>query len=111
VSAKKKLFIAAAVVMGVPLFLVTLIVLVTMVYPSYTYRTNGAIMSSGEERDYLLYVPHNYDPAKPLPLVISLHGAMNWPGFQQEVTQWNRLADDAGFIVVYPAGTGTGPRI
>jgi len=111
VSAKKKLFIAAAVVIGVPLFLITLIVLVTMVYPSYTYRTNGAIMSSGEERDYLLYVPHNYDPAKPLPLVISLHGAMNWPGFQQEVTQWNRLADEAGFIVVYPAGTGTGPRI
>ena len=110
-SAKKKLLIGAGIVIGVPLALIVLLVLVTAVYPSLTYRTNGAIMSSGEERDYLLYVPRNYDPAKPAPLVISLHGAMNWPGFQEEITQWDRLADEAGFIVVYPAGTGTGPRI
>lgn len=108
---KKKLLIGAGIVIGVPVVLIALLVLATMVYPSFTYRTNGAIMSSGEERDYLLYVPRGYNPAKPAPLVISLHGAMNWPGFQQEVTQWNRLADEAGFIVVYPAGTGTGPRI
>lgn len=108
---KKKLLIGAAIVIGLPFTIIVLFVLVTMVYPSLSYRTNGAIMSSDEERDYLLYVPRTYDPAKPAPLVISLHGAMNWPGFQQEITQWNRLADDAGFIVVYPAGTGTGPRI
>ena len=110
-SSKKKILIGAGVIIGVPLALVVLLVLVTAVYPSLTYRTNGAVVSSGEDREYLLYVPRDYDPAKPAPLVISLHGAMNWPGFQQEITQWNSLADQAGFIVVYPAGTGTGPRI
>jgi poly(3-hydroxybutyrate) depolymerase len=38
-------------------------------------RTNGSIVSSGEKRDYLLYVPTAYDRAQPMPLVISLHRA------------------------------------
>jgi len=44
---KKKLLIGAGIVIGVPLVIITLFVLVTMVYPSLTYRTNGALMSSG----------------------------------------------------------------
>ena len=34
-------------------------------------RNNGSIVSSGQEREYVLYVPKSYDPAKPAPLVIS----------------------------------------
>jgi poly(3-hydroxybutyrate) depolymerase len=67
-------------------------------------RTNGAIVSSGEKRDYLLYVPKSYDRTKPTPLVISMHAAMNWPAFQAKASQWNKVADENGFIVVYPAG-------
>lgn len=73
-------------------------------------RTNGAIVSSGQKRDYLLYVPSSYDRTRPTPLVISLHAAMNWPAFEMNISHWNRLADAHGFIVAYPAGTGTGPR-
>ena len=29
--------------------------------------TNGRILSSGEERRYLLYVPESYDPSTPVP--------------------------------------------
>ena len=75
-------------------------------------RNNGAIVSSGEKREYLLYVPRSYDPTRKAPLVISLHGAGMWPASQMETSQWNRVADEQGFIVVYPSGLGgNGPRI
>jgi polyhydroxybutyrate depolymerase len=75
-------------------------------------RTNGTIVSSGQTRRYLLYVPRSYDRTKPTPLVISMHGAGGWPVQQMELSQWNRVADEQGFIVVYPSGVeSAGPRI
>jgi polyhydroxybutyrate depolymerase len=68
--------------------------------------TNGSLVSGGEERRYLLYVPESYDPTVPTPLVITLHGFAQWPANQAGVSRWNELADEYGFIVVYPAGTG-----
>ena len=68
-------------------------------------RTNGTIISSGAVRKYLLYVPHGYDPSVPTPLVITIHGFAQWPAHQMHITHWNDLADEYGFIVVYPAGT------
>jgi polyhydroxybutyrate depolymerase len=79
-------------------------------YYSLRYATNGALLVDGKERQYLLHVPKRHDRSKPAPLVISLHGAMSWPGFQRDTTRWNELADREGFLVVYPAGTGFGPR-
>lgn len=73
-------------------------------------RTNGTLVSSGRKRDYLLHVPRGYDPARPTPLVICLHGAGGWPAQQRNLTRWDRLADAQGFLVVYPSGQGT-PRI
>ena len=69
-------------------------------------RTNGSIVSSGRTRRFLIHVPPGYDRAKPTPLVISMHGAEGWPRQQQYLSQWSRLADAQGFIVVYPAGIG-----
>lgn len=106
---KKVLFGAALVIVALPILLVLGILLSV----SVVNRTNGTIVSSGEKREYLLYVPASYDPTQPTPLVISMHGAMNWPAFQMRLTQWNKAADEYGFIVVYPAGTGPlhlGPR-
>jgi hypothetical protein len=62
----------------------------------------------GRPAQYLLYVPKSYDPARPTPLVISLHGGAMWPAGQMEVSRWNAVADAQGFIVVYPAGSGSG---
>jgi len=74
-------------------------------------RSNGSIVSSGQEREYLLYVPESYDRTKPTPLVISMHGGALWPAAQMEISRWNRMADEHGFLVVYPSGiTGAGPR-
>ena len=75
-------------------------------------RNNGVLFSSGVKREYLLHVPRSYDGSRPVPLVISLHGAGGWPVQQMQLSGWNRLADREGFIVVYPAGMdAVGPRI
>ena len=75
-------------------------------------RNNGSMVSSGQKREYQLYVPRSYDRARPTPLVISMHGAGGWPVQQMELSGWNRLAESQGFIVVYPSGIGSaGPRI
>ncbi len=104
----RKIVIGAVLVMiGLPVVLILLAAgsfyaLMSFYAPN---RTNGTIVSSGERREYLLYVPRSYDPARPTPLVISLHGAASWPATQMEASQWNRVADTHGFIVVYPSGT------
>lgn len=68
-------------------------------------QTNGSLVSSGVERRYLLYVPESYDPTVPTPLVITLHGLVQWPANQMQVSHWNELADRHGFLVVSPSGT------
>jgi polyhydroxybutyrate depolymerase len=68
-------------------------------------HTNGAIVSSGENRAYLLYISDQYDASTPTPLVISIHGYADWPAHQMQLSRWNDLADQYGFLVVYPSGT------
>jgi polyhydroxybutyrate depolymerase len=107
---RKILVGAAVVVIGLPIILaVTAWVSFYAVVSSFApNHTNGTLVSSGVNREYLLYVPKSYDRTKPTPLVISLHAAMNWPAFEMKLSGWNKVADANGFIVVYPAGTGTG---
>ena len=99
------------VVIGALLIMVGLpVVLIAAVSVSFLNRTNGTIVSSGQKREYLLYVPKSYHRSKPTPLVISMHGAALWPAHQMNLSGWNRLADEHGFIVVYPSGSGV-PQI
>ena len=72
--------------------------------------TNGSIVSSGVKRTYLLYVPKSYNSAAPSPLVISIHGYAEWPAHQMQQSRWNYLAEQYGFIVVYPSGLGLPKR-
>src|SRR5881398_3423078 len=94
------------------LSLPVLLVLVEAVSFRVANRPNGSFMSSGRKREYVLYVPRSYNRAEPTALVISLHGAGMWGAAQKETSQWNRVADEHGFIVVYPSGEGGGgPRV
>ena len=74
-------------------------------------HTTGTLVSSGRERDYIVHVPANLDRSKPAALVISLHPALSTAAFQMNTSQWNRVADRHGFIVVYPGGDGGGPKM
>lgn len=62
------------------------------------------LISGGVERSYLLYIPETYE--QPAPLVLSMHGFASNPRQQMEFSDWNTVADEHGFIVVYPQGTG-----
>jgi polyhydroxybutyrate depolymerase len=113
VTVRKIAVAGALIVVGLPLLLVVIAVAsfyALFHFPNRTTATAGSIVSSGERRDYLLYVPKSYDRATPTPLVVSMHPAMSWPSSQMNISGWNGVADEHGFIVVYPAGTGHGPR-
>jgi polyhydroxybutyrate depolymerase len=97
---------AVLVVLGLPVVLV--LIVVAWIYVQD--RTNGTIVFLGQQRSYLLYVPRSYDRVKPTPLVISMHAAAEWPAQQMNLSRWNGLAEERGFIVVYPSGGGL-PKI
>ena len=102
-------------IIGVVVLLIFLPAIVALVEAATFYlrnHHNGTIVSSGETREYVLYVPKDRDPARPAPLVISMHGAGGWGAVQMRTSGWNRLADEHGFLVVYPSGVaGGGPRV
>lgn len=56
----------------------------------------------GFEGTWYEYVPESYDPAKKVPLVISLHGGVMTGWGQFVYSSWSMLADKEGFIVAYP---------
>jgi len=90
------------IIIGLPMVLI----LSALACCSVMDKTNGAIVSSGIARRYLLYVPKTYDRSTPTPLLISIHPAATWPAVQMNISRWNDLAEQYGFIVVYPAGSG-----
>jgi polyhydroxybutyrate depolymerase len=60
----------------------------------------------GLNRTYLVHVPEGYDRNTPTPVVLALHGATMNGQMMAWFSGLNRKADEAGFIVVYPNGTG-----
>lgn len=57
---------------------------------------------AGLQRSYLVHVPAGID--RPNGLVINLHGAGMTGGQQAAMTNYNAIADQHGFVVVYPDG-------
>ena len=70
------------------------------------HRANGEVLTGGQKRAYLLHVPKALPPGRPVPLVICLPGFAEWPAHIMRLSHWNRLADEFGFLVVYPRGSG-----
>jgi polyhydroxybutyrate depolymerase len=58
------------------------------------------------ERRYLVHVPKTYDVAKPAPVIMVFHGGGGNPESMVRLTGMNTKSEEAGFIVVYPFGTG-----
>jgi polyhydroxybutyrate depolymerase len=114
ITRRRKIIVGVVlVVIGLPVALALAVtVFLNILNPvllNVSNQTSGTIVSSGQKREYLLHIPRSYDRAKAAPLVISMHAAALWPAAQMETSQWNKVADQHGFIVVYPSGTGMAP--
>ena len=59
----------------------------------------------GVTRTYRLHTPAAFEPGRPAPLVLVLHGAMGNAARVETRYHWNPLADREGFFVVYPQGS------
>ena len=87
-------------------------------FPALTARRLGALSTGsksltmqfdGRTRRYILHTPNGLDPAKPVAIVLVLHGATQSPESAERMSRMSQLADKNGFIAVYPSGTGPDP--
>ena len=64
------------------------------------------LVHDGIKRSYLVHLPKNYTPTKTYPLVLALHGGSGTAKRFNRSTRnrFNELADEEGFILVYPQG-------
>ena len=62
--------------------------------------------SSGTSRAYLLHAPET--AAKPIPLLLALHGRFQTATSARSITGFEAVADERGFVVAFPAALGGG---
>ncbi len=74
------------------------------------YRVNHSLTGPHGTVRYLLQVPPGHDLTRPSPLVVVLHGFLQSPGHQREMSRWDDLAAREGFLTVYPLGQGIPPH-
>ncbi|MDZ4836299.1 MAG: alpha/beta hydrolase-fold protein [Candidatus Melainabacteria bacterium] len=55
-------------------------------------------------RTYYVHVPPNYNPATATPVLLVFHQEYSDPKAMSKLAQFNEVADQNGFIVVYPQG-------
>lgn len=73
-------------------------------FRDYTYRNRAG------SRHYKVYAPAKPQHAGALPLVVMLHGCSQGVDDFAAATRMNALAEELGFVVVYPAQSGRANR-
>jgi polyhydroxybutyrate depolymerase len=71
-----------------------------------TYKNAMDIRIMGARRTYLVHIPSDYNPQKPLPLVVVIHGAFDTARGMEKFSGFSDLADRENFVVMYPNGMG-----
>jgi polyhydroxybutyrate depolymerase len=61
---------------------------------------------NGQSRSYILHLPPSYNGENQMPLVVVLHGGGGNAENIEDATGFSKKADEEGFIVVYPDGSG-----
>jgi polyhydroxybutyrate depolymerase len=69
-------------------------------------KTTRTLTHDGLERSYILYVPTSINWDEPAPLVFVFHGGTGNAQSAILMSGFNDVADQNGFILVYPNGTG-----
>lgn len=65
----------------------------------------------GRARSYLMHVPAGLPLDEPKPVVLAFHGATSNARLMRLFSGLDAKADAAGFVVVYPNGTGNLPNV
>ena len=84
------------------LFVLTL----SFFYPVFAQDVEDTLMIYGRNRFYKTHLPLGFNYQKQYPLVFVFHGGLGNPDFIAQQTKFSKKADEEGFIVVYPYGTG-----
>lgn len=74
--------------------------------PVATGLREQTLRVGADERTYLIYIPSAYDGVRPLPLLLAFHGFASGAREFVGLTDFNVLAEQEGFIVVYPQAMG-----
>ncbi|MEH1845633.1 MAG: alpha/beta fold hydrolase [Nostoc sp.] len=62
------------------------------------------LINQGQLRTYYIYTPKSYNPKHAMSLVLVFHGDSGSGNSIAKVSRFNNLADQKGFIAVYPNG-------
>jgi len=65
---------------------------------------SGGLLYQGRLQTYYLHTPKSYQSNHPMPLVLVFHGSRSSGRAIANATRFDELADQKGFIVVYPDG-------
>ena len=79
-----------------------LIIFLSIPIVSFAQIQTGSFVFEGILRDYIVFLPQNYNGIAKLPVVFNLHGITLSAQQQMDYSRMNSVADTAGFIVVYP---------
>jgi polyhydroxybutyrate depolymerase len=66
--------------------------------------TTGELVHDGQPRTYHLYTPKSYRSDRPVPLVLAFHGYGSQGKDLANGSGFNEIAEQKGFVVVYPDG-------
>jgi polyhydroxybutyrate depolymerase len=76
---------------------------------AFATTTDGTIRSGGVDRQYKLVAPTDSARTEPLPLVLTIHGGGSGKDIIANITQLGALAQQEGFVAVFPHGLGQPP--
>ena len=92
---------------GKSLLFLSLLVLCLLSIDSFAQVQTASFVFEGRLRNYIVFLPQNYNGTDKLPVVFNLHGYTVNMTQQMNYSRMNIVADTAGFIVVYPNAVNT----
>ena len=60
------------------------------------------VQVGNDQREYIIYVPSSYNENSDYPLVCHLHGGSGNGEKHYNISGWNEVAEENGFLVAYP---------
>jgi polyhydroxybutyrate depolymerase len=84
-----------------------IILFTTIAISVQSQDVEDTLMIYGRNRFYKTHLPIGYNFQNQYPVVFVFHGGLGNPDLSEKQTGFSKKADEEGFIVVYPYGTGS----